>query len=110
MNALMSYPWPGNVRELENVVERAMILTRGPVLQVDERLSALSGEETAGKAGSLESMERSHIVSVLRECAWKINGPGNAADKLGLNPSTLRFRMKKLGIERPSGGVGGAHA
>jgi transcriptional regulator with GAF, ATPase, and Fis domain len=49
-------------------------------------------------------MERAHIFSVLRESAWKINGPGNAADKLGLNPSTLRFRMRKLGIERPSAG------
>jgi transcriptional regulator with GAF, ATPase, and Fis domain len=103
MNSLISYGWPGNVRELENVVERAMILSRGPVLQVDEMLSSPSSEE-ADNAGSLQSMERSHIARVLGECAWKINGPGNAADRLGLNPSTLRFRMKKLGIERPSGG------
>jgi transcriptional regulator with GAF, ATPase, and Fis domain len=100
MNALMSYPWPGNVRELENVVERAMIISRGPVLQVDEMVSPV--EKHKDQTDSLQSMERSHIVSVLRECAWKINGPGNAAERLGLNPSTLRFRMKKLRIERPS--------
>jgi transcriptional regulator with GAF, ATPase, and Fis domain len=102
MNGLLSYAWPGNVRELENVVERAMILSRGPILHGDDVMPDAAPDEGADNGHSLQSMERAHIVSVLHECAWKINGAGNAADKLGLNPSTLRFRMKKLGIDRPA--------
>jgi transcriptional regulator with GAF, ATPase, and Fis domain len=104
MSALSSYPWPGNVRELENVIERALILSSGPTLCLDDSLvSSLAPPAANGGAClSLEAVERVHIVTVLRECAGKINGPGNAAERLGLNPSTLRFRMKKLGIERPN--------
>jgi len=100
MNALTSYSWPGNVRELENVIERALILSAGPTLRVDE-LGAAGTPRTAGSSNTLESMERAHILAILEACEWRINGAGNAADRLGLNPSTLRFRMKKLGIERP---------
>jgi DNA-binding NtrC family response regulator len=110
MNGLMAYPWPGNVRELENVVERAMILSPGPVLQMDGMLVSAAAAADSDDTHSLESMERAHIFSVLRESAWKINGPGNAAERLGLNPSTLRFRMKKLGINRPNAGKRRIHA
>jgi PAS domain S-box-containing protein len=104
MDRLVKYAWPGNVRELCNVVERALILSPGPTLQVEESLGppALA---TVGAASSdaqnLAHVERAHIQSVLEECGWKVKGTGNAADRLGLNPSTLRSRMKKLGIARP---------
>ncbi len=100
MRALSSYSWPGNVRELENVIERALIMTEGDVL-ASERL-ALSGAVTTPAAHStLEEVERQHIRTVLNACGWKVAGTGNAAERLGLSRSTLQFRMKKLGIERP---------
>ncbi len=101
MNALTSYPWPGNVRELENVIERALILSAGPTLYVDELWARGAPHAPADESNSLASLERSHILAVLRACEWRVNGAGNAAARLGLNPSTLRFRMKKLAIERP---------
>jgi len=97
---LERHAWPGNVRELENVVERAMIHSSGDTLMLDEPpglpLSPLSGD-----GGTLEAAERRHIELALRRCGWRINGAGNAAERLGLHPNTLRFRMKKLGIRRP---------
>jgi DNA-binding NtrC family response regulator len=88
------------VRELENVVERAMMHSSGDTLMLDEPpglpLSGLSGD-----GGTLEAAERRHIEHALRRCGWRINGTGNAAEKLGLHPNTLRFRIKKLGIRRP---------
>ena len=100
MAALQQHSWPGNVRELENVVERAMIHSTGDTLLLDEgpRVWASPAE-----GGTLESVERRHIELTLRRCRWRINGPGNAAAVLGLHPNTLRFRMKKLGIQRPKG-------
>ena len=97
MDRLVSYPWPGNVRELQNVVERALILSPGPVLQVEETL------DTAGprRADRLDEVEREHILHVLKRCDWRVDGPENAAATLGLNASTLRSRMQKLGIGRP---------
>ncbi len=101
---LEQHAWPGNVRELENVVERAMIHSSGDTLMLDEPpglpLSGLSGD-----GGTLEAAERRHIELALRRCGWRINGTGNAAEKLGLHPNTLRFRMKKLGIRRPPAGT-----
>jgi formate hydrogenlyase transcriptional activator len=103
MDVLRRYDWPGNVRELENVVERAMILSTGSTLDLQ---GALPLAETGGSrptAGrGLDGVQRAHIEGVLAECGWKINGPGNAAERLGLHPNTLRFRMKKLGITRPA--------
>jgi len=102
LEALRRYPWPGNVRELENVIERALILSRGNVLEIDGTL--LGGQSTARPPAAgrdLDTVQRAHIISVLDESGWRINGPGNAADRLGMHPNTLRFRMKKLGIERP---------
>jgi transcriptional regulator with GAF, ATPase, and Fis domain len=108
MQRLERYPWPGNVRELENVIERAVILTRGTSLHVDESFGRNGVGRTAApgaldiQSARLEDVERAHIVNVLEECGWYIKGRSNAAERLGLHPSTLLHRMKKLGIERPS--------
>jgi transcriptional regulator with GAF, ATPase, and Fis domain len=103
MRTLSAYSWPGNVRELENVVERALIVSEGPTLTLAGPLlgTSLADGRPADHA-TLEDVERAHILAVLAECGWKVAGPGNAADRLGLNRSTLQFRMKKLGIERPA--------
>ena len=103
MDALQRYDWPGNVRELQNVVERAMIGSTGDVLEIDETFSRGRRRATSrsGDRG-LAAVEREHIKAVLDECRWRINGPGHAAETLGLHPNTLRFRMKKLGITRPA--------
>jgi formate hydrogenlyase transcriptional activator len=98
MTILQQHSWPGNVRELENVIERALIHSPGDTLMLlDHNLDRHSVESPAD---SLVSVERAHIEGVLRECGWRINGFGNAAERLGLHPNTLRFRMKKLGIVR----------
>jgi transcriptional regulator with GAF, ATPase, and Fis domain len=98
MTILQHHAWPGNVRELENVIERALIHSPGDTLMLlDHNLDIHSVESPAD---SLVSVERAHIEGVLRECGWRINGFGNAAERLGLHPNTLRFRMKKLGIVR----------
>jgi transcriptional regulator with GAF, ATPase, and Fis domain len=103
MDQLTAYSWPGNVRELQNVIERAMILSPGPDLNVTEALGQVSAEREgdAPSADGLKAVERAHIVRVLTACNWKIEGPGQAAERLGLRPSTLRNRMKKLRISRP---------
>jgi transcriptional regulator with GAF, ATPase, and Fis domain len=103
MDALRRYSWPGNVRELENVLERAMILSTGSTLELEGAFPGGPGAPVppASPGRELDSVQRAHIESVLAECRWKINGPGNAADQLGLHPNTLRFRMKKLGLTRP---------
>ena len=103
MEALQRYDWPGNLRELQNVIERAMICSTGDVLQIDETFGA-GGRRAASRPSdtTLAAIERAHIEAVLDDCGWRINGPGAAAEKLGLHPNTLRFRMKKLGIVRPA--------
>jgi transcriptional regulator with GAF, ATPase, and Fis domain len=105
MAGLQQYDWPGNIRELENLIERALILSPGPVLQLDPHMPVTEPAPTATAISAerqtdLDSVERDHIVGVLDQCDWKIQGTGNAAERLGLKPSTLRGRMKKLGIER----------
>lgn len=104
MNALCNYSWPGNIRELQNVIERAVILTKGPVLRVS--LSDLKSKpsETNGHsngAATLQEIERRHILSILEQTNWVFAGPNGAAAKLGLKRPTLQFRMQKLGISRP---------
>jgi transcriptional regulator with GAF, ATPase, and Fis domain len=101
MDALQAYSWPGNIRELENVIERALINGSGDALTLsDDDLEKVAQPSTVMGA-DLFSVERSHIEAVLHVCHWRINGSGNAAERLGLHPNTLRFRMKKLGIARP---------
>jgi formate hydrogenlyase transcriptional activator len=100
MKALQDYPWPGNVRELESVIERAVILCPGPVLQLADKLE-ISSPPLSCTVRTLEETERSQIVKTLSETLWRIEGKDGAAAILGLHPSTLRARMHKLGIRRP---------
>jgi formate hydrogenlyase transcriptional activator len=100
MDALQRHPWPGNIRQLENVVERALIHSTGDTLVlVPDDLEEVE-TTTVSDATSLSAIERAHIEKILRECGWRINGAGNTAERLGMHPNTLRFRMKKLGIVR----------
>ena len=100
MRALCAYSWPGNIRELENVLERALILSDGSTLATDPMFLEGRLDSEAASAGSLAEVERQYIIDVLQQCGWKVAGRGNAADRLGLNRSTLLSRMKKLGITR----------
>ncbi len=100
MDELQSYDWPGNIRELENVIERAIISTEGPVLTLADRLTTRESPTIKPAPRSLESLEREHILSTLEQTRWRIEGNHGAAAILGLNPSTLRGRMRKLGIQR----------
>jgi formate hydrogenlyase transcriptional activator len=101
MNALVRYPWPGNIRELQNLIERAVILSAGPVLRIP--LQDLQNRAIVTSAGSqtMEEAERAHILAALKYTKWVIAGPNGAAARLGMNRSTVQFRMKKLGIVRP---------
>ena len=103
MEALMQYRWPGNIRELENVIERAVILSPGSVLRVPLRdlRSRIAPGHAHEQPHTIADVEREHIRAVLQETRWVLSGPRGAATRLGLNRSTLYFRMKKLGIVRP---------
>ena len=101
MKAFQVYDWPGNLRELENVIERAIILSPQNKLFVDEIFDLSAGELPTQNYRKLEDVERVHILKVLEDCGWIVEGDGGAALVLGLKPATLRFRMKKLGIQRP---------
>ena len=97
MRMLKDYSWPGNVRELRNIIERAVILADGPALHIN--LPAVRMAFGAGGI-TLEEVERHHIHSVLERTGWRVSGPGGAAEVLGMKPTTLGSRMKKLKIER----------
>jgi len=102
MSALIRYPWPGNIREMQNLIERAVILSRGPVLHIpsaDLKSRIPDGGEMNGFA-TLEEVERRHILSVLEQTNWVFAGPNGAAVRLGIKRPTLQFRMQKLGITR----------
>jgi formate hydrogenlyase transcriptional activator len=101
MKALQEHSWPGNVRELEHVIERAVITSPGPVLRLADPLERKPAEAREEPLRGLEVMERDHILHVLQETRWKIEGEGGAASVLKLHPNTLRSRIKKLGIKRP---------
>ena len=104
MEALKRHAWPGNVRELENVVERAMIATTGDTLELDGGLPFLPRTAVpAPLTDNLDDLQRAHIEGVLERCGGRINGAGNAAERLGVHPNTLRFRMKKLNVVSPVG-------
>jgi formate hydrogenlyase transcriptional activator len=102
VEALIRYRWPGNIRELENVIERAVILSPGPVLRLSPRdlKSRITPGQNTDHHQTLEEVERNHILKTLKETRWVLSGPNGAAARLGLNRSTLYFRMKKLGIYR----------
>src|SRR5262249_1695060 len=109
MRRLVEYPWPGNIRELENVIERAVILSIGPELNAMPDLTGAARPALAERSPAatpidggarLAPPERRHILAVLKQSGWRIEGPTGAARLLDVNPSTLRSRMKKLGIQR----------
>jgi formate hydrogenlyase transcriptional activator len=103
LRRLKAYRWPGNVRELENVLERAVILATGTILQVDTEILGHADVKVAGKpSAALDDVERNHILAVLGQTNWVIEGPRGAAIILGLHPNTLRSRLKKLGLSRSS--------
>jgi formate hydrogenlyase transcriptional activator len=104
MNALVRYPWPGNIRELQNVIERAVILSSGKELKIPMGDLKSKSSETGNGNGimTLEEMERRHILYVLEQTNWVFSGPNGAAARLGMKRPTLQFRMRKLGISRPS--------
>jgi DNA-binding NtrC family response regulator len=97
VEALQAYPWPGNVRELRNIIERAMIITTGPVLHFDVPKIA---ESKTDQCMTLEEVEKRHIIEALNTTGWRVSGKDGAADVLGINPKTLESRMQRLGIQR----------
>lgn len=101
MAVLTTYHWPGNVLELENLIERAVILTRSAALEVP--INEMKAAEKSVPTGdlTLEANEREHILRVLRETDWVVGGASGAAARLGMNRTTLQSRMRKLGITRP---------
>jgi len=103
MDKLIHYDWPGNVRELENIIERGVILNPGPRFRMPD---LMVGEDSKrGREGNvtLNENERHHILWALEKTGWKIRGKSGAAELLDIHPSTLQFRMKKLGIKRGTG-------
>ena len=102
LNVLQEYDWPGNVRELESIIERAVITSQGTGLQILDRFvnSLKTGEQDAQECKVLVDIERDHILRALEKTGWRIEGKKGAAAMLGLNPSTLRGRMRKDGIRR----------
>jgi transcriptional regulator of acetoin/glycerol metabolism len=102
LDALQEYHWPGNVRELESVIERAVITSQGTALQVLDRFDTFprTGNQSGEDVMALAELEQDHIFQVLQRTAWRIEGQNGAAILLGLNPSTLRARMRKYGLRR----------
>jgi len=103
MESLVRYHWPGNVRELQNVIERAVILSSGPVLKVpvSDLKAPAPVPNRPERNDTLDEAQRKHILAALEETNWIVGGPNGAASRLGINRSTLQFRMQKLGIARP---------
>jgi formate hydrogenlyase transcriptional activator len=103
MEALVRYSWPGNIRELQNLIERAVILSSGRLLEIpmSELAERVPLSRKPGSDQTLEEVQRARILATLKETRWILSGPRGAASRLGINRSTLQFRMKKLGIVRP---------
>ena len=101
MEMLKNYPWPGNIRELEHVVERAVILSQGAELELGDWMPKSANPSGTTPLATLEETERDHIIQVLTHTNWRVSGEKGAAAILGLKPTTLEARMKKLGISRP---------
>jgi formate hydrogenlyase transcriptional activator len=104
MDSLTRYDWPGNIRELQNLIERAVILSRGTILEVPvvALVPRRNGPASEAASDTLEQAERRHITTALKESDWVVAGPRGAAARLGLKRSTLQFRIRKLGITRPA--------
>ena len=102
MARLQEYEFPGTIRELQNIMERACILSTGKKLQLPEFKATEACDYEQRKAVTLQENERQHILWGLKQTGWKVRGKGGAAELLDIHPSTLAFRMKKLGIERPA--------
>jgi transcriptional regulator with GAF, ATPase, and Fis domain len=104
LDALTAYDWPGNIRELGNIIERSVIVSKGTTLELAEWTPAR--QHTSGVVSepgrALEEVERAHISAVLESTGWRVSGPRGAARVLGLKPTTLEARMKRLGITRPT--------
>jgi transcriptional regulator with GAF, ATPase, and Fis domain len=101
IDTLQAYPWPGNIRELENVIERAVIVSQGKQLKLDDWLPHPKVEfDEESTTFHLEDMERNHILKVLKQTGWRISGEKGAAKILNINASTLRSKIEKLGIKR----------
>ncbi|MFQ5797830.1 MAG: sigma 54-interacting transcriptional regulator [Bacteroidota bacterium] len=100
MDALQAYFWPGNVRELENVIERAVIISHGSHLELGEWLPKPGGTPSGSGVPTLEQLEKKHIIEVLQLTGWRVSGEKGAAKLLGMKPTTLESRMKKLGVKR----------
>ena len=101
LSRFLQYDWPGNIRELEHLIERIVIISPETKLIFDDQLGSAPEPTVQDSTFDLDSVERRHIIKVMRRTAWKIEGVGGAAVLLGLHPSTLRFRLKKHGIQRP---------
>jgi len=104
MDALVQYLWPGNIREMQNVIERAVILSQGPALQIpagEWKQAAAPAQARAGTPVTLADAEREHILGILRDTHWVVGGPKGAAARLGMKRTTLQWKMKQLGISRP---------
>jgi formate hydrogenlyase transcriptional activator len=106
MDVLSLYHWPGNVRELENLIERAVILSRGSTLEVPlaelRPRSGIGAADVVRAPTTLKDIEREHIRQALQHSNWAIGGPGGAAARLGTKRTTLQSKLARLGIERPT--------
>jgi transcriptional regulator with GAF, ATPase, and Fis domain len=105
LNTLAAYHWPGNVRELQNVIERAVLLSRGPELELGDWFRQPTDSPEASGIVTLADVQRAHILKVLELTGWRVSGEGGAARILGIKPTTLHARMAKLRIHRNGGRV-----
>ncbi len=101
MDSLMNYHWPGNIRELENIIERAVIISKGKKLNLGDFSPYNMGISQKERITSLSEIERNHILKTLDSTHWRIGGDRGAAKLLGIKRTTLNARLKKLNIERP---------
>ena len=104
LHVLKTAEWPGNVRELRNILERSMILSTNTVLKLRKAIDTNISDESDGfvVGETLSTVEKNHILKTLEHTGWRVSGESGAASILGLKPTTLEARMKKLGISRPS--------
>jgi formate hydrogenlyase transcriptional activator len=107
LERLLEYSWPGNVRELQSLIDRAVILSTGDTVEIDKAYfpkTSLPLEPPTSEATptTLHQLEHEHIIAILNRTGWRIYGPQGAAAQLGLNPETLRSKIRKLGLKKPS--------